>query len=1175
MKYLTRSFHKAFGFLAVAFGTLLLPSCAEEFLSDDQVDDGIEMVLNVGTDTRTINEGDHTLWADDDVLTVIHAPEDGNEFWASPFNKSGDNAFTGKVKRLSSSNDWYVVYPYKEENLAADQISLSFPASQIQTGNENMLHIAGEQFPLWGKVKGLPRGQTLNVQMQNLLAVAGFKVKNTTDGPITVTQVQFTAPTSVSGTFTVDLTGDAPVLTAGTGATKVVTLNVESGEELAADATSWFYMAVTPFEAPAGSKLKIKVIATDSKGKDVVFYQIKTLDEATSFNSGSIKTVNIAYDTAHTTDPDAGSAGEVPLEPGDQPADGEYLLVYEDGENSYAFAAFADKEADNYAIPVTVVDGVVLPSETEDLSRYAMTIENAGIEHPNDAGHYAYNVKNSEGKFIFYASGGGDTKILRIQDTNELYNTSSQETVAYYHTFIQEEDGIQILSSGGVSGYNKYLLTYSDAKGFHYSNDTADQGKKLHLYLVGGSVKEKQTLTFTPDNVSYDFDAGGDFPEPMLNGAHTSLRWSSNNEAVATVNENGNVTIHAAGNATITVRADADDTYYAATASYTITATTTNTQTWYKADEIVDGETYLIISHEYALQNNGSNVANAVKVVFSGDVILYNAPSDVLWKASASSGYFTFQNNGQYLQRGSSGSSFNSSYFPIASTSTSNYYQWSYNSGAERIFTKGSYSTYYVYYSTSSNKWAISTNESDHPAALYTTTKPLTPQTISFNKSNIRWIVGEGYEIDRSYDFPQIVNDAHTQVTYSSSKESVATINGTQITIKGLGSTTITATAAEENGYKSAVATYTLRIAEPITGDWVDLNLKYNNGEPFNLENDAVREYLDAAATEYSESNITSKSILKTYYNKYSSNRLDIPKPVTIRWDEQSSGTATVTIFADQGMEEVVWTQTASSGSTSSDVYNLIPGKTYYCTVEDADSQILLQGEFETTGRRRMMKVSDKTNSNSFAGNCRDLGGLKTTNGKRIKYGYIYRGTNLDGLDEEEMAYMLGYMNIGLDNELREGTRENRLGVRFVNPGYSGTNDLQDETKFKRTMQAFIDVAIIDHKASYFHCAIGADRTGYTGFMIEALLGVSANDCSIDYEMTSFANPIIGGDRLRNGGGMLYYFGEARDYINRLNYSSALSLQGKVIKYVNEELEISMDDINAFLEEVLEDDPDL
>jgi protein tyrosine/serine phosphatase len=1186
MKYLTRSFHKAFGFLAVAFGTLLLPSCAEEFLSDDQVDDGIEMVINVGTDTRTTNEGDHTLWADDDSLTVIHAPEDGNEFLASPFNKSGDNAFTGKVKRLSSSNDWYVVYPYKEENLAADQISLTFPASQTQTGNENKLHLAGEQFPLWGKVKGLPRGQTLNVQMQNLLAVAGFKVTNTTDGPVTVKQVQFTAPTSVSGTFTVDLTGDAPVLTAGTGATKVVTLNVESGEELAAEATSWFYMAVTPFEAPAGSKLKIKVIATDSEDKDVVFYQTKTLVDATSFKSGSIKTVNIAYDTAHTTDPDAGSAGEVPLEPGDQPADGDYLLVYEDGENSYAFAAFADKETDNYAIPVTVVDGVVLPSETEDLARYAMTIENAGFTHPNDPGHDAYNVKNSEGKFIFYASGGGNTKILRIQDTNELYNTSSQQTVAYYHTFIQEEDGVQILSSGAVNGYNQYLLTYSDAKGFHYSNEEADQGKKLHLYFIGGSAKERQTPYFSQERVEYDFDASGPgvlANAPTLNGAMTSVTYSSSDESVASVDAEGNVTIHKAGTATITATAAADDVYYSASAQYLIVSTTSAGTTFYRVTELNAGEQYLIVSAGKALANNNGTIG-ATDVSASGDEVIVSDAALMMWTATASENGFTLSNNGQYIQRASSSGKPSVGNAP----STSRYYIWTYSDG--KMYTVSG-TAYYLYYS---NGWAqTSTASNAGTVTIYSSTRPLASQSLSFANSTVNKILGENCQIGDTFNV-QEVEGAMTEVTYTSSKPRVATINGKVITVVGKGSTTITATAAEENGYKSATATYTLRITEPATGDFVNLNELYNDGLPFNLENNSVRDFLNAAESQYTDTNYkgTNKITIVSNYTS-GSERKDIPKPVPIQWETASTGTATITIFTDEEMMTPVWVQTTTSGKRSADVYNLIPDQTYYCTVED-DSGELLKGVFETTGRRRMIKVCEEKDQD-HGSNCRDLGGLKTTDGRRIKYGMIFRGTNLDGTKDKnnnevfisnyvepnntEQGLLANYLNIGYDIDLRGGGTEAFLNKYHVTYVYGNMqpylSDVTNASKARTTLQGFFDAAAAG-KASYFHCAIGSDRTGFWGLLIEGLLGVSVRDCSIDFELTSFFNI-----RERTNTNYLFYQGmenTSGSFKGLANYDGA-TFQEKCANYVKSlattQYPFTDQWIETFRNNILEYDPDL
>lgn len=1194
MKSFSRFSHLAIGTLTLAMGILLLPACQQEVFHDSQ-DDGVNMVINVSSGTRTVNEGDHTLWADDDVLTVIHAPEDGNEFWATPFYKSGDNAFTGKVKRLSSSNDWYVVYPYKEENLSADQISVTFPASQTQTGNENKLHLAGEQFPLWGKVKGLPRGQTLNVQMQNLLAVAGFKVENDlvdSDRSIIVKEVQFTATTPVSGAFSLDLTGSDPVLTAGSGATKTVKLAVTNGSAIAKGANSWFYMAVAPFEAPAGSKLQLKTVAVyaDAPNTEIVFYRTIDLTDATSFNSGVIKTVGVPFDEKHSTNPDAGTAGEVELEVGEEPEDGDYLLVYEDGENSYAFAAFADKEADNYSIPVTVVDGVVLTQDGLDLSIYAVTIEvatdanNNPIEHPNDAGHYAYNVRNSDGKYIFYASGGGDTKILRIQDTNELYNTSSNETVAYYHTFIQEEDGVQILSSGGVSGYNKYLLTYSESKGFHYSNDSADQGKKLHLYLVGGSAKEKQTLVFTPDNVPYDFDAGGDFPEPTLEGYHTALTWSSNNEAVATVDENGNVIIHSAGNATITVNAAADGTYYGATASYTISATTSASQTFYLVSEIEDGEMYLIVSGGMALTNNNGTIGATSVSPANGEVTVTDA-SSLVWTATASGSGFTFANNNYYVQRGSSSGGGKPN---ISTSPNTSYYVWNYDGSKMYNGSSSAYysSFYYLYYNSG---WAqTSSSSSAGTVALYSAHKPLTKQSISFDNSTVTKILGEDCDLGDSFSV-QTVSNAKTSVTYESLNSDIATVNGETITVMGKGKATIRATAKEENGYRSATAEYILNIVERISGDFVTLE-----GSPFNLENDQVRKFLNAAEEQYTDTNykkvgsVNAVSVVSNYTGGGS--RLDIPKPVTIKWNEAATSTATVTILAEDRATEV-WTQTVSSNSTSCDIYNLIPGETYYCTVE-ANGVYLLKGKFETTGRRRMIMVST-TQSQDHGNNCRDLGGLKTTDGRRIKYGMIFRGTNLDGTkktqngvavdvpidnyvapNDSEQGLLANYLNIGYDIDLRAGGTSAFLSKYNVKYVYGNMqpylSDVSSTDKATTTIQGFFDAAAAG-KASYFHCAIGSDRTGFWGLLIEGLLGVSVKDCSIDFELTSFYNT-----RERTNTGYLFYQGmenSSGSFKGFANYEGA-SFQEKVAKYVKS-LGFTDTQIEAFQNAVLEDDPDL
>ena len=1193
----------------IALGTSALYSCSVEKEIDsigDPDEEGIEMVISVGAPgTRTDNSGNSTLWTEGDALSVFHSAAGQTTFWSSWFGFYYGNMFQGTVKKLSATNDWYAVYPWREDNTSPAQLHLSFASRQTQTGNDNKEHFAGDLFPMYGKTPGLARSEDLSISMSNVLSAAQIRVKNNSQAGIVVEEVSFTAESNIAGDFSVDLTGETPVIAVESKPTKTVTLTVEDGEEIAVGDEASFYVAFAPYEVPAGGNIQVKVVAVhpSAPSSRIFYYRTITVDNGTTFKSGLIKKVNIAFDEEHNENPGGGEAGEVDLEPGEQPEDGVYLLVYEAGENSMAFAPFADQKENKYAIPVDVVDGVVIPEAGQDLSVYAVTIEVATdesgnpITHSNDDGHYAYNVRNSEGQYVFYSTGGGTldaSEALQIKDINEMDIDGT--TYKYYHTFVQATDGIQVLSSiYGASGGNKYLLAYSTSNGFYYEENNT--GQKLHLYLLGGSAKEKQNPYFDPESVTYNFDALGEGTltnKPTLKNARTSVTYSSNNTSVATVNkQNGDVTVHNPGTAIITATAAADETYYGATAQYTLEVTSNSVQTWYKTDEMVAGQTYLIVSNGYALQNNNGSIA-ATAVTVSNEVITMNAPSGIQWTATDGNG---LKNNNQYL--GSSSSSWSPS-LSIGSNATA----WTYNADGNTITfssssTWGGATTYYLYYSTSnSGGYTINSSSGDtHVAALYSTTKPLEKQNLSFDYSTIRWTVGEGgdHALNQSYEFPQQVKNAKTTVSYSSSNENVASISGNRILVNGIGSTTITATAIEENGYKEGKASYTLRISTPAPAGLVDLG-------PFNLENDDVKAYLDAAETTYTDDNYktasggSGTSIVSTYTRDARTRRMDLPKPVTIDWGTQSSGTTTITIFADQTLNQEVWVQTAASKSTSADVYNLVPGKTYYCTVED-DSGYLLKGIFTTEGRRRMMRVSTTQNQNN-ANNCRDLGGLKTTDGRRIKYGMIFRGTNLDGTKNKsidnyvspnntEQGLLMNFMNVGYDIDLRAGGNSALPTdlVHYVEGEMDASlSDVTKPDKARITLQGFFDAAA-EGKASYFHCAIGSDRTGFWGLLIEGLLGVSVKDCSIDFELTGFAGGVTGGDRPRNSTGYLFFQGMENSVSSSgtiqfkgfSNYEGS-TFQEKVANYVktlsNSQYIFTDETIEAFRNAVLEDDPD-
>ena len=97
-----------------------------------------------------------------------------------------------------------------------------------------------------------------------------------------------------------------------------------------------------------------------------------------------------------------------------------------------------------------------------------------------------------------------------------------------------------------------------------------------------------------------------------------------------------------------------------------------------------------------------------------------------------------------------------------------------------------------------------------------------------------------------------------------------------------------------------------------------------------------------------------------------------------------------------------------------------------------------------------------------------------------------------------------------------------------------------------------------NHKPVYFHCHIGADRTGTLGVILEGLLGVGLSDLYKDYELTSFSH--YDTHRYKeNIDGIL-------EYINTL---TGETLTDKFYTYVHDEVGISAKDIADFRQKML------
>ena len=178
--------------------------------------------------------------------------------------------------------------------------------------------------------------------------------------------------------------------------------------------------------------------------------------------------------------------------------------------------------------------------------------------------------------------------------------------------------------------------------------------------------------------------------------------------------------------------------------------------------------------------------------------------------------------------------------------------------------------------------------------------------------------------------------------------------------------------------------------------------------------------------------------------------------------------------------------------------------------------------------------------------NVRDIGGWKTSDGRRIKYGLIYRGSELDGIHGvnissrgiEQMKDLGIRTEVDLRNSKEVKTAKYPLKNfasydRFEIDPYMGVTRQKD--LYQRAFRAVIN-GVLSDKPVYVHCWGGADRTGTVIALLEGSLGVSKKDVIRDYELTSLCASV--GDRHYGKGDEGTRFKELVEYIEK-NYEGA------------------------------------
>ena len=301
-----KKFILSLGLIAMAFG---LTNCTtnEEFAPEVEAKGDFAIYAPV---TRTANDGLNTVWSEKDDLSVFHAVTDGTTYIKDGQFKLEDietAEFIGTVNgtlEVDEEYDWYAMYPYSSyvpgpANTGSGYMTIgcSASATQTQTGNNSMAHVAGTNYPLVGKAYAVPANSSPALAMTHVASLLEFEVTNSLEEAITVSNIKFTAPNALVGTFYIDFTDidNIEVESSGTSYTsKSATLIVKNGEAIEAGETAKFYLPVAPFTANANAKLSIEVNVTSGEKVGMLAKEI-TLASETSFNAGKIKNVKVNY----------------------------------------------------------------------------------------------------------------------------------------------------------------------------------------------------------------------------------------------------------------------------------------------------------------------------------------------------------------------------------------------------------------------------------------------------------------------------------------------------------------------------------------------------------------------------------------------------------------------------------------------------------------------------------------------------------------------------------------------------------------------------------------------------------------------------------------------------------------------------------------------------------------
>lgn len=467
----------------------------------------------------------------------------------------------------------------------------------------------------------------------------------------------------------------------------------------------------------------------------------------------------------------------------DELTDGKYVIAYG------TTCAMNNTNAGKYFNPtdITPVDGSILNPDASIVWEIKTTETGSTISN-GDIFVYCSGEKNVPAK----AWADGDNK--------------------FYWTFT-ESDGEFIAKSVGSSTALYLKYNPSSPRFTTYKSGQQD----LTLYKLEESGKSNPNLAFTgiTGDVTKQLSEGS-YSSAATSASDATIVYSSSNQEVATIAQDGLVTLVAGGTTTIKAEVAETATYEASFVEYTLTVVDpAMIKTFAKVTSgaVTDGK-YIIVYQDSddATSVKAMNTTNEKSYFMYTDVDLTDGKivtddQSIIWDITTQANGSMSISNGDNIFVGYRGSG-NNAYIYEAYTEEN--CDWTFTF-ADGLFTctNGSVTNRLLQYNTNSPRFACYTG-SQKNLTLYKLDEGKQSVTVAFNE------VSGDKEVFFTESFTY--NSAATAtperpITYSSSNQEVATISTEGIvTVVGPGTTIIKATTEGNDTYEEGAAQYTLTV---------------------------------------------------------------------------------------------------------------------------------------------------------------------------------------------------------------------------------------------------------------------------------------------------------------------------------------------------------------------------